>query len=83
LAKELLKKETLDLLDIISCIGDRPYPLPDSIKDYLEEIKKRKEQTELKSAAKPEVEEEKKTEVKKEGESGDDDKSTKKVSEKD
>jgi hypothetical protein len=38
-----LKKETLDLVDIIECLGDRPFPLPDSLKDYLDEIKKRKE----------------------------------------
>ena len=43
LAVELLKKETLDLVDIIGCLGDRPFPLPDSIKDYLNEIQKRKD----------------------------------------
>ncbi len=38
-----MKKETLDLVDIIDCLGDRPFPLPDSLKDYLDEIRKRKE----------------------------------------
>jgi hypothetical protein len=30
-------------MDIIDCLGDRPFPLPDSIKDYLDEIKKRRD----------------------------------------
>jgi len=42
MAEELLKKETLDLDEIIQCLGDRPYPMPSSIKDYLDEVKKRK-----------------------------------------
>lgn len=42
IAKALLEKETIDLLDIISIIGDRPFPLSESIKDYLKEIENSK-----------------------------------------
>jgi AFG3 family protein len=42
MALKLLDKETLDLIDIIEVLGDRKYPLPDSITEYLDEIKKRK-----------------------------------------
>jgi len=44
MALRLLETETLDLLDIIDVLGDRRFPLPDSITEYLEEIKKRKTQ---------------------------------------
>lgn len=39
LAERLLEKETVSLPDIIDCLGERPYPLKDNIKEYLEEIK--------------------------------------------
>lgn len=42
LADALLEKETLDLLDIISIIGERPFPLSDSMKDYMKEIESRR-----------------------------------------
>lgn len=42
LAQELLEKETLDLLDIVSILGERPFPMTDSIKDYMKEIEIRK-----------------------------------------
>jgi len=44
LAEELLIKETLDLMDIIRILGDRPFPLSDSMKDYMKEIEMRKEE---------------------------------------
>lgn len=42
IAEKLLESETIDLLDMISLIGDRPYELPKSMKAYLNEIKDRK-----------------------------------------
>lgn len=42
IAEELLAKETIDLLDIINLLGDRPHKLPKSIEAYLREIKERK-----------------------------------------
>ena len=42
MALKLLDKETLDLMDIIDVLGDRKFPFPKSINDYLEEIRKRK-----------------------------------------
>lgn len=38
----MLEKETLALPDIISILGPRPYPMKESIKEYLEELKERK-----------------------------------------
>lgn len=48
IAEELLKKETIDLLDIIESIGDRPFPLPSSMQSYLKETKERKERERMK-----------------------------------
>lgn len=48
IAEELLKKETIDLLDIIESIGDRPFPLPTSMQSYLKETKERKERERMK-----------------------------------
>ena len=42
LATELLEKETLDLLDIVRILGERPFPMTESIKDYMKEIEIRK-----------------------------------------
>ena len=44
LAEELLKHESINLPQIIKVLGDRPYPLKESIKEYLEELEKRKEE---------------------------------------
>jgi len=42
MAVKLLENETLDLIDIIEILGERKYPLSDSISEYLNEIKKTK-----------------------------------------
>jgi len=47
LAKELLQKETLDLLDILRILGERPFPASDSMKDYLKEVQKSKDENKL------------------------------------
>ncbi len=44
LAEALLEKETLDLMDIIDILGHRPFPLAESLTDYLKEIETRKEE---------------------------------------
>ena len=41
LAEALLAKETLSLPDIVEILGPRPYPLKESIAQYLEELKER------------------------------------------
>jgi hypothetical protein len=46
LATELLVKETLDLLDIIRILGDRPFPLTDTMIDYMNEFEMRKKDKE-------------------------------------
>ncbi len=43
LSNELLEKETLDLLDIIRIIGERPFDMSESMKDYMKEIENRKQ----------------------------------------
>ena len=43
LAEELLAKETLSLPDIVEILGPRPFPLKESVQDYLQELKDRKE----------------------------------------
>lgn len=84
MAQELLKKETLDLLDIIACIGDRPFPLPDSIREYLDEIKNRREQKEKEmQAAKEKKEKEEKDKEEKEKETDDKSEENKEAAEKD
>lgn len=39
---ELLDKETIDVLDIMNLIGERPFPMPKSMQAYIEETKERK-----------------------------------------
>ena len=42
LAKELLEHESINLPQIMKVLGERPYPLKESIREYLEELEKRK-----------------------------------------
>jgi len=44
LAEELLEKETLSLPDIVDILGPRPFPVKESIMEYLTELRTRKEQ---------------------------------------
>ena len=46
LAEELLEKESINLPQIIKVLGDRPFPMKESIKEYLKEITKRDEAAE-------------------------------------
>ena len=46
ISEELLKKDTIDILDIIGLIGDRPFKMPPSIHAYIEETKERKKRLE-------------------------------------
>lgn len=43
LAEELLAKESIGLPDIIRILGDRPYPMKETVKEYLQELIDRKE----------------------------------------
>merc|ERR1711920_914272 len=43
LAEELLKKETLALPDIVEILGPRPFPLKETLTDYLKELRERQE----------------------------------------
>ena len=47
----MLTKETLALPDIVDVLGQRPYPLKDSLLEYLEELRERKVEEEAASAA--------------------------------
>lgn len=41
LAELLLEKETINLPMIIKVLGDRPFPMKESLRDYLSEIESR------------------------------------------
>lgn len=41
LAKRLLEKEVVTLPDLIEILGERPWPLKENIREYLEEVKER------------------------------------------
>jgi len=40
LAKKLLEKEVITLPDIIECLGPRPFPMKETLREYLEEVEK-------------------------------------------
>jgi len=44
LAKTLLDKEVVSLPDLIRILGDRPYPMKENIREYLEEIRERQQE---------------------------------------
>ena len=51
LAEALLTKETLSLPEIVDILGPRPYPLKDTLKEYLQELRDRQDiENELKEA---------------------------------
>ena len=41
LAELLLKKETVNLIDIVGVLGERPFPLKESLREYLTELRER------------------------------------------
>ena len=43
MAEELLEKESLTLPDLVRILGDRPFPLKESIREYLQELEERKQ----------------------------------------
>jgi hypothetical protein len=49
----LLTKETLALPDIVDCLGQRPYPLKESLLEYLEELRERKVEEDTQAAETP------------------------------
>ena len=44
LAEQLLEKETLSLPDIVDILGQRPYPIKESVVEYMQELRARKDQ---------------------------------------
>lgn len=46
LAKRLLAQEVVSLPDLIEILGERPWPMKETLKEYLEEIKERKKEEE-------------------------------------
>lgn len=53
LAEELLAKESITLPDILRVLGDRPYPLKENVREYLEELKERSHKEEETAASTP------------------------------
>lgn len=41
LAERLLEKESINLPDIVDCLGDRPFPMKETMKEYLQELRDR------------------------------------------
>lgn len=44
LAEKLLEKESINLPQIIQVLGERPFPMKESLKEYLAEVTEREEQ---------------------------------------
>ena len=43
LSEKLLEEESINLPKIIEVLGERPFPMKESLKDYLRELEARKE----------------------------------------
>ena len=56
LAEELLEKESINLPQIIKIIGERPFPMKESLKEYLSELTDRERQAAEEKAKKQEEE---------------------------
>lgn len=41
LAEKLLEKETLNLTDIVEVMGERPFPMKETVVEYMRELKER------------------------------------------
>jgi len=50
LGEELLAKESINLPQIINVLGERPFPLKESVKEYLKELETRAQKEEAKAA---------------------------------
>lgn len=50
LAEELIKKESITLPDLVRILGDRPYPLKETVREYLEELRDRNTKDEEEAA---------------------------------
>lgn len=50
LAEELIRKESITLPDLVRILGDRPYPLKETVREYLEELKDRNTKEEEEAA---------------------------------
>ncbi len=64
LGETLLEKETLALPDIVECLGQRPYPLKETLLEYLQELRERQTEEQAAETAKKAEESEKKEETK-------------------
>jgi len=42
LAEKLIEKESINLVDIVDTLGERPFPMKESLKEYLTELRGRK-----------------------------------------
>ena len=51
----MLTKETMALPDTVDCLGYRPYPLKESLLEYLEELRERKVEEDTKAAETPDA----------------------------
>lgn len=63
LAEVLLEKETLSLPEIVEILGPRPFPMKETLKEYLQELKDRAEVDEEDEKLQKEKEEQQKKEM--------------------
>jgi AFG3 family protein len=47
LAEKLIEKESINLPDILKVLGDRPFPMKESVREYLQELTEREEKAEV------------------------------------
>ncbi len=52
MAEELLAKESIGLPDIIKILGERPFPMKETVKEYLKEMMERKDKEDAEDAEK-------------------------------
>jgi len=69
LGTALLERETLNLPDLVDILGQRPYPLKESIQEYLQELRERRDEEEKQENEEKEEKEEKANEENEEEES--------------
>lgn len=59
LAEKLLEKETISLPDIVDILGPRPWPVKESVLEYLQELRDRKDTVDVEIAEEDRIAQEK------------------------
>lgn len=59
LAEKLLEKETISLPDIVDILGPRPWPIKESVAEYLQELRERRDTVDVEIAEEDRIAQEK------------------------